>query len=91
MPLRTCLLRDLEALLRQSLRITAPCATLSPDEPLFGGRLPLDSVDALQWSLAVEQHYHCEISEREIAAGALETLGRMADVLLARGITSAEE
>jgi acyl carrier protein len=84
------LLQDLEALLRESLRLTSASPTLTPDEPLFGGRLPLDSVDALQWSVAVEQRYCCELSEGEIAAGALETLGQMADVLLARGVSPAE-
>jgi hypothetical protein len=57
-----------------------------PDEPLFGGRLSLDSVDSLQWAAAVEQRYRCALSDRDIARGALESLGQTADTLLAQGI-----
>jgi hypothetical protein len=43
-------------------------------------------VDSLQWAAAIERHYGCELTDRELAAGALESLGQMADSLLARGI-----
>jgi acyl carrier protein len=61
-----------------------PSPSLSADEPLFGGRLPLDSVDSLQWAAAVERHFDIELTDAEIGNGALLTLGRMAQVLETR-------
>ncbi len=83
---RAHLILDLTTLLYQSLRLGPTTPALTPDEPLFGGRLPLDSVDSLQWATAIEQQFHCELTERDFAAGALESLGQMADTLLVRGL-----
>lgn len=88
---RDHLVDELSELLCRSLRLSRPEPALTPDEPLFGGRLPLDSVDALQWCVAIEQHYRCELSDHELALGALESLGRIADVLIARRITHRSE
>ena len=84
---RDHLVLELSDLLCRSLRLTHFEPALTPDEPLFGGRLPLDSVDALQWSVAIEQHYHFELTDHELALGAIESLGGIADVLLARGVS----
>jgi acyl carrier protein len=83
---RDHLVQELSELLCRSLRLERPQPALSPDEPLLGGRLPLDSVDALQWAVAIERHFHCELSDHELAGGALESLGAMADVLMSRGL-----
>lgn len=83
---RTRFVEELSALLCKSLRLPAPRPPPTADEPLFGGRLPLDSVDSLQWAAAVEQTYGFALSERDIAAGALESLGTMADTLERRGL-----
>lgn len=85
-PARSRLIENLATLLYQSLRLEPTTPALTPDEPLFGGRLPLDSVDSLQWATAVERQFHCELTERDFAAGALESLGQMADTLLVRGL-----
>lgn len=84
---RSRLVRELAALLRQSLRIGPNVPALTADEPIFVGRLGLDSVDALQWAAAVERQYDCELEASDFAAGALESLGQMADTLMSRGIT----
>jgi acyl carrier protein len=83
---RPRLVQELATLLYGCVRLSPPTPALTADEPLFGGRLPLDSVDSLQWATAIEQRYQCELTDRDIAGGALESLGRMADALLARGV-----
>jgi acyl carrier protein len=83
---RSQLVQDLTALLHQSLRLGPTTPALTADEPLFGGRLPLDSVDSLQWATAIERQYRCELTADDLAKGALESLGQMADTLLSRGI-----
>lgn len=86
MPDRAPLVLELAELLQQSLKLVPPTPSLAADEPLFGGRLGLDSVDSLQWAVAVEQNFQIELSDRDIASGAMESLGHMADMLLGRGI-----
>ncbi|MGC4000690.1 MAG: phosphopantetheine-binding protein [Anaeromyxobacter sp.] len=77
-------LAELSALLCETLRIVPPNPPLEADELLFGGRLPLDSVDSLQWAAAVERRYRIELSDTEIGDGVLLTLGRVARAVAAR-------
>jgi acyl carrier protein len=72
---------ELSRLLCETLRLPEPIPALSADEPLFGGRLPLDSVDSLQWATAIERHFDIELTDDEIGQGALLTLGQMARVI----------
>lgn len=78
------LLAELSQLLCNTLRLPPPTPPLGADELLFGGRLPLDSVDSLQWATAVERHYQIELTDEELYDGALLTLGRMAQVVATR-------
>jgi acyl carrier protein len=80
------ILAELSRLLCETLRLPEPSPPIDADEPLFGGRLPLDSVDALQWATAVERHYEFELSDSDIGCGALLTLGRMLDILRNRRV-----
>lgn len=77
-------LSELSELLCKTLRIEEPSPPLGEDELLFGGRLPLDSVDSLQWAAAIEQKYAVELTDEEILDGVLLTLGRLAQALAAR-------
>jgi acyl carrier protein len=77
-------LAELTELLCETLRIVPPSPPLSADELLFGGRLPLDSVDSLQWAAAVERRYRIELTDTEIGDGVLLTLGRVASAVAAR-------
>ena len=40
-------------------------ADISDDAPLFGDGLKLDSLDALQLAVALEERYGCEVPEGE--------------------------
>ena len=83
---RAQLLAELNALLADCLKLRLPAPPLLPDERIFGGRLGFDSVDAAQWVATVERRYAVEISDAELIAGALETLGNLADILLRHDI-----
>jgi acyl carrier protein len=79
--------RHLAKLLVKSLRLPNTPEALGVDSPLFDGGLGLDSVDSVQWVVAVEGHFAVHLTDSELGAGALQTLGAMAAVLRSRGIT----
>lgn len=85
---RARLLDELRGLLIACLKLLEPSPPLTSEERIFGGRLGLDSVDAAQWVATVEQYYCVEIPDRELTAGALESLGNLADILIQYGVRS---
>ena len=62
--------RDLAALIVQTLKLKVDPATIQPEAPLFGDGLGLDSIDALELSLAISQMYGYQLksSDPEIKA-----------------------
>jgi len=82
---RAHLLTDLSAILVNCLKLQNPHPPITAEERIVGGRLGLDSVDAAQWVATVERHYAVEISEGDLVAGALESLGNLADILIKAG------
>lgn len=54
---------------------------LTRDEPLIGGRLGLDSLDALELGLQVEEIYGCVPVSAEESHRAFATLGSLADYI----------
>ena len=82
---RAQLLTDLSAILVNCLKLQNPHPPITAEERIVGGRLGLDSVDAAQWVATVERHYAVEISEGDLVAGALESLGNLADILIKAG------
>lgn len=85
---RAQLLSELGRLLVECLKLRDPVPPLAPEERIFSGRLGLDSVDAAQWVVTVERRYSVELTDSELIAGALESLGNLADILILRGVHS---
>ena len=85
---REQLVAELGALLVKCLKLQMPRPPLAADERLFGGRLGLDSVDAAQWVASVEREYAVDLADGELIAGALESIGNLADILLRRGASA---
>ena len=54
-------------------------ADIGDDEPLFGGRFGLDSLDALQLAMAVEERFGVKIPEGEKAKSVFQSVSAMAD------------
>jgi len=58
---------QLKAMIVERLNLKGVTAdSLGDDDPLFGGGLGLDSVDALELVLAIESEYGIEIQDAEV-------------------------
>ncbi len=62
--------QDLAKLIVQTLKLKVHPAAIQPEAPLFGEGLGLDSIDALELSLAISQTYGYQLksSDPEIKA-----------------------
>jgi acyl carrier protein len=75
-------LEDLRNLLVENCLLKVEPAEIAEDMPLFGpGGLGLDSIDAMQMTLAVEQFYKVPIKDPATAREALQSLGTLRDWL----------
>ena len=75
-------LEDLKNLLIENCMLKVEPAEITEDMPLFGpGGLGLDSIDAMQMTLAVEQFYKVPIKDPATAREALQSLGTLRDWL----------
>jgi acyl carrier protein len=54
-------------------------ADIQDDAPLFGAGLGLDSLDALQLAMAIEQEYQVEVPEGEAAKSVFASVAALAD------------
>ena len=75
-----------ELIVRQ-LKLEMDPATIADEAPLFGdaeGGLGLDSIDALELVLGVEQELGVPIGNEEIVAEALGSIDRLAEFVTAR-------
>jgi len=58
-----------------------PADVPEPDEPLFGGALGLDSVDALELVVALEKEFGIAIPNEELSADALGSVRKLAELV----------
>ncbi|WP_225784277.1 phosphopantetheine-binding protein [Xenophilus sp. Marseille-Q4582] len=82
---RAALIAELPAVLLAAVERPEPEGGLREDEPLFGpeARLDLDSLDALQLSMAIQKRYGVRMPDSKETRRALESLAHLADHLLA--------
>lgn len=59
--------------------------TIDDDEPLFGGRFELDSIDALEIVYQIEQHFGVPMKEMNEARAAFQSINTLAAFIEARG------
>lgn len=78
---------DLKALILEAAEKTAPEGGLGDDEPLFGpdARLGLDSLDALQISMAIQQRYGVRMPDSKDTRRALASIAHLAEHLRQHG------
>lgn len=57
--------QDLAALIVQTLKLKVDPATIDPTQALFGDGLGLDSIDALELSLAISQTYGYQLKSSD--------------------------
>ncbi|PTX98663.1 phosphopantetheine-binding protein [Verrucomicrobia bacterium LW23] len=71
-------LTELKELLVENCMLKMDVDEISEDTPLFGpGSVGLDSIDALQLTVAVEKKYGTPITDPQIARQVLENLGSL--------------
>lgn len=80
------LVKDLKLLVLDAAEKSAPEGGLGDDEILFGeqSRLALDSLDALQISMAIQQRYGVRITDSKETRRALSSVAFLAEYLRAR-------
>ena len=79
------LIAELKTLVLDAVEKAAPDGGLSDDEFLFGpdARLDLDSLDALQVSMAIQQHYGVRMPDSKDTRRALTSIAHLAEHLSA--------
>jgi acyl carrier protein len=84
MSAREALVAELTALILEATEKTLDGAALAADEPIFGGdtRLALDSLDALQLSMALQKRYGIRLTDSKETRRILSCVGNLADHLL---------
>ena len=78
------LIAELTALILEATGKTLDGPALSADEPIFGSgtRLALDSLDALQVSMALQKRYGVRLTDSKETRRILACVGNLADHLL---------
>lgn len=73
-------------LLVERLKLDRAPESIGDADPLFGpDGLGLDSIDALELVLGVEQEFGVKIENEEVGSEALGSVDRLAEFVLARG------
>ncbi len=81
---RDALIAELAALILDATEKTLDGPALAADEPIFGSgsRLALDSLDALQVSMALQKRYGVRLTDSKKPRRILACVGSLADYLL---------
>jgi acyl carrier protein len=81
---RDALIAELKALILEATEKTLDGAPLAADEAIFGSdtRLALDSLDALQVSMALQKRYGVRLVDSKETRRILACVGNLADHLL---------
>lgn len=74
----------IKALIVDRLKLDVEPAEIGDTEPLFGDGLGLDSIDALELVLGVEQEFGVKIEDEEVGADALATVQALAEFITAK-------
>ena len=75
----------IKAILVDRLKLDRAPESIGDDEPLFGPEgLGLDSIDALELVLGVEQEFGVKIENEEVGMEALSSVSGLADFIVAK-------
>ena len=74
--------RQIKEMLVRNLMLQTTADQIADDLPLFGpGGLGLDSVDALQLVVALDNHYGVKITDTEVARSVLSNVASIAEAI----------
>ncbi len=72
------LTEDVKKLIITSLKLDKAPADIADDEPLFGGGLGLDSIDALELAVAIERTYRVTIPDEKVGKQVFASVSSLA-------------
>jgi acyl carrier protein len=74
---------EVKELLVTGLRLQLPLAEIQDDAPIFGEGLGLDSIDALELVVLVEEQFRVSIPDEDVGRKALASVNALVDFILA--------
>src|SRR5215475_6174829 len=74
---------EVKELLVTGLRLQIPVAEIADDVPIFGEGLGLDSIDALELVVLVEEQFRVSIPDEDVGRKALASVNALVDFILA--------
>jgi acyl carrier protein len=74
---------EVKQLLVTGLRLQIPVADIADDVPIFGDGLGLDSIDALELVVLVEEQFRVSIPDEDVGRKALASVNALVDFILA--------
>jgi acyl carrier protein len=80
---REHLLAEVKELLVTGLRLQMPVADIREDAPIFGEGLGLDSIDALELVVLVEDRFRLSIPDEEVGREAFASVNALVDFIIA--------
>ncbi len=79
---RNALSAEVKELLLTGLRLDTPVADIQDDGPIFGEGLGLDSIDALELVVLVEERFGVSIPDEEVGKQAFASVNALVDFIL---------
>ena len=80
---RDTLRREVTDLLTAGLRLQIAPADIPDDTPIFGETLGLDSIDALELVVLIEDRFQVSIPDEEVGRRAFGSVNALVDFILA--------
>ena len=80
---RDALRAEVKQLLATGLRLQLAPDDIPDDAPIFGDTLGLDSIDALELVVLVEDRFHVSIPDEEVGRRAFASVDALVDFILA--------
>jgi acyl carrier protein len=74
---------EVKELLASGLRLEMRPGDIPDDSPIFGEGLGLDSIDALELVVLVEERFHVSIPDEEVGRRAFASVDALVDFILA--------
>ena len=79
---RAAVLAEVQELLVTGLRLDRAPTDIADDSPIFGEGLGLDSIDALELVVLVEDRFRVSIPDEEVGKRAFASVGSLVDFLV---------
>lgn len=80
---RDSLRTEVKELLATGLRLQIAPAEIEAEAPIFGEALGLDSIDALELVVLVEDRFHVSIPDEEVGRRAFASVNALVDFIIA--------